>query len=129
MVLRSGVVSFFREASTSNHRLSIHKATSKPHWIMVLTLCLMHVSRLSYVLLDCSLCGHMWYWCVELPGIASFTDHGKLELFREVNYATLRETTITLNADDVLVMRGDTIHASAASERGHFGRIRSRNSI
>src|SRR3546814_281110 len=55
------------------------------------------------------------------------TVKAQLELFTIDNSngsdALVRLTTLTLNPGDVIVMRGDTIHAGAAYRRGHFGRV------
>ena len=64
--------------------------------------------------------------CVVV-GIANMTQRAKLELFtlldRQDGPTLQRLTPLTLNPGDVLVMRGDTIHAGAGYVREHFGRL------
>ena len=55
--------------------------------------------------------------------IASFCDGGALELFCETDGRLYRTTTVPLDRGDVLVFRGDTVHAGAASDEGHNGRL------
>ena len=55
------------------------------------------------------------------------TERAKLELFvvTETQNGSVLErlVSLTLNAGDVLVMRGDTVHAGSGYVRGHFGRL------
>lgn len=55
------------------------------------------------------------------------TEVAKLELFTlsdsQDGPTLARLVSLTLNPGDVLVMRGDTIHAGAGYVRGHFGRL------
>src|SRR3546814_11141977 len=60
-----------------------------------------------------------------VSGIASIADGAQLELFIETASGAELErlTTVILEQGDVIVMRGDMIHAGAASPDGHFARV------
>ena len=51
-------------------------------------------------------------------GLTTVTDNAMLEVCKGDHLVT-----ITYNRGDVLLFRGDTAHAGAASATGHFGRI------
>lgn len=61
---------------------------------------------------------------ILIAGIANMNYRAKLQLFvLNSEDMLVRLVSLVLNPGDVIVMRGDTIHAGAAYRCGHFGRI------